>query len=58
MAQEKINAGDVVILKSHPEIKMTVSYIDGDSAMCVWFGKELQILAQKLSLASLETVKK
>ncbi len=54
---QKIEAGDVVRISSHPK-EMTVSHIAGDEAMCIWFSKEEKIESAKLDLDTLVLVSK
>ncbi|HCC51460.1 MAG TPA: hypothetical protein DEQ30_04890 [Porphyromonadaceae bacterium] len=59
MSNQKINAGDVVILHSHkgsssPQ-KMTVANIEGDVALCYWFVSG-ELKKEKLNVITLTAI--
>ncbi|GHN02495.1 hypothetical protein WSM22_39840 [Cytophagales bacterium WSM2-2] len=54
---QKIEAGDIVKISSDPKV-MTVSYVAGDEALCIWFNKDEKIESYKLDLDTLVLVSK
>ena len=54
----EIKEGDVVVLKSNPEVTMTVDFINEESgtATCVWLDSDSRKQAEAFSLKALKPV--
>ena len=49
----ELNVGDVVVLKSSNDTKMTIEEIKGDSAVCVWLNKSKKRETDTFKLSSI-----
>lgn len=51
---QKLVEGDVVCLKSHPTVPMTVEFLDEGQVGCVWLNQKLESTRDGFAAAALE----